>query len=184
MSTILLPFAAALITAGMTGAVVLAWAWALKYPEPLLPAAIVASMAAVLTWLAGYDRARRVSELERGVIADPPPQPPEIKPARTIRVELRGDDGQSMDYADLPASFHQLQALAKGLQTGTPFALSTWAGTGKPFSRAEFETLRAAMIARGLAAWRNERSTAQGANLTRAGEAVIKYLATTPPTQG
>jgi hypothetical protein len=180
VSTILLPFLAALITGAMTGAVVLTWAWALHYPTPLQPAAIVAALATVITWLAGYDRARRVSEMERGIIADPPP-PAEINPARTIRVELRGDDGGKMDYVDLPASYNQLQALAKGLQSGTPFAVSSWAGSGKPFSRSEFETLRAAMIARGLATWRNERSTAQGANLTHAGEAVFRYIGTTPP---
>ena len=180
MGTILLPLAAALITGAMTGAVVLTWGWALNFAHPLQPAAIVAALATVITWLAGYDRARRVSEIERGIIADPP-LPAEINPARTIRVELRGDDGRKMDYVDLPASFDQLHTLAMGLQSGTPFAVSSWSGTGRPFSRSEFETLRAEMIARGLASWRNPHAPAQGAELSAAGRAVIKYLATTPP---
>jgi len=61
------------------------------------------------------------------------------------------------------------------------FSHASMAGPGKPLSRSEFESLRDAMIARGLAYWVNEHSTNQGCRLTHAGQAVMRGLASYEP---
>lgn len=180
MDAVLIPLAAALITGSLAGAVVLAVAWAAGTPNPWQPAAILASLAALIFWLVGHSRARKAGELERGLVVDPPLET--TTKGATIRVEMRSDNGRAMDYADLPATLDQLRALADGLQNGAPLTVGSWTGHRRPFSRSEFENLRAELVRRNLAAWRNPAAPAQGCELTPQGRAVFKYLSTPTPT--
>ena len=144
-------------------------------------AAGVGSLALLAAWLS-Y-RGDWNSRLERllgldlnrdGVIGAPEPEPA----AQPVRIELIGDEGRKGDFIDLPASPEKLKALASGIiNHQRQFALSFWVGSGQLFSRGEFEGLRAAMLARGLAKWKREGAVNQGVELTPQGRAVLRYLA-------
>ncbi len=106
----------------------------------------------------------------------------------TVRVEFVTPNGNytECNYLDLPATGAQLYALAKGLAAGESFSVGHWVGTGRPFTRAEFETLRVAMerTTPKLAEWINPNAKGQGMKLTKAGGAVMRKLAQgTPPLE-
>lgn len=113
-----------------------------------------------------------------------PEQPPALP--EKVRVEVIQDEGRRGDFIDLPASAEKLKALANGIvNQNRQFALSLWVGNHGIFSRSEFENLRAVMLERGLARWKNDKSQNQGVELTRQGLAVMRYLASEnyhPPT--
>jgi len=104
-----------------------------------------------------------------------------------IRVEVSRDEGRAVDFIDLPVKPEKLPQLARGLLAGRSFNQTAWTGSAGIFSRSEFDALRDTMIQRGLLAWRNPESKAQGCDLTAAGRAVMRRLAnlspTLPPTQ-
>lgn len=176
------------LQAGITGGVcglaalaVCAWfelpAWGI--------AGTVAAVATAGAWLSYRNRWQWM--LERitgadlnmdGFIGQPLPQQPTLPPPN-IRVELASNNGNSVDYIDLPFA-DRLPQLAAGLQQGRTFALSTWTGNGALFSRAEFEELRGELFKRGLAEWKNPEAPAQGIKLTAAGRAVFRHLSPTP----
>lgn len=178
MREILFPFVSAFITGGLGGLVVGVWAWAVGAPDALKVGGVFGAVVAFIAWLVLRAKVEYVENSLRGYREDPAP---EVIHAETVRVELRQDEGRRMDYIDLPATRAQLHQLARGLQEGIPFTVSAWTGSRKPFSRGEFEALRAEFIRRGLAEWRNQRSPAQGAELTPTGRAVVRYLATPTP---
>lgn len=105
---------------------------------------------------------------------------------QTVRVEVTEAGGRHLRLIDLPGSTDQLTALAAGLLNGATLAESTWTGTGKTFTRAEFAGLRAELIRRGLAAWNSPGTPARGVGLTVAGRAVMRQFASMaggqPPT--
>lgn len=83
----------------------------------------------------------------------------------------------------LPATGPQLDALAQGLLVdGVPFIERKWIGRGKPFSDVGFEKLRAEMVRRGLAYWKNAKDNRQGAGLTVCGKRVLKKRLPSPTT--
>jgi hypothetical protein len=141
-----------------------------------------------VTWLIYRSRWMRIIEgllfpqsgddLVVSMPANHQPEPP-------IRIELlrNNPDGYlEGQYIDLPADRDQLIALASGIEDGLPLTVHAWTGDGAPFSRAEFEQLRAELIRRGLAHWNNPRTPQRGFALTIAGVKVLKRIASvTPP---
>ena len=120
-----------------------------------------------------------------------PYQEPEPLPLREVErepervsIELLENNATSGQYLSLPARYEQLIALGRGVLSGQGLAIGSWVGTGRPFTRSEFETLRDEMLLRGLLAWHNERARGQGVKLTPQGRAVLKYLASVPPPHG
>ena len=105
------------------------------------------------------------------------PAPPE-----TVRIEMIENGGQDVQFIDLPSA-DKLPALASGLLQGRQFSQAVWTGGGQLFSRGEFEALRAELLRRGLAAYRNPQAPAQGLVLTAAGRAIFKRLANKPLPQ-
>ena len=180
---LLIPFLQALVTGLLFGLAGAAFGWLVKYESPGVLGVTVGTVAALLAWLAFRDRAARLVEHDKGFIRESIPEPPlPAEPKRQIiRIEMNQQEGRQVDYIDLAASRKQLYQLAAGLLAGQQFSVSNWTGSGKPFTRSEFETLRAELITRGLARWRNERAPMQGAELTRSGAAMVRYLASTPP---
>jgi len=124
-------------------------------------------------WQAVIERALGVDFNGDGIIGEPEPALPEPQP---LRVELYQDNGARGEFIDLPYS-DRLPALASGLLAGRQFAQTAWTGGGQLFSRAEFEELRAAMLKRGLARWKNPQAPAQGIEITPAGRAVLRRVA-------
>jgi hypothetical protein len=112
-----------------------------------------------------------------------PEAEPEAPRPVNVRVELVQDDGHRGDYIDLPASPEQLQVLGSGLVQGQPFSVAAWTGRNRPFTRNEFETLRVELFTRGLVRWSSPHAKAQGVELTPAGRAIFRRLATPPPDE-
>jgi len=165
-------FCAAVI-AGLAGAVW--WKWGLG----------TASLITLISWVTF--RADWSARLEKMLGIDlnldgqigPAPAPA----AEHIRIDLVQDgDYPSGQFIDLPAPAEKIRALASGLATGREFSQTVWIGSGGIFSRSEFDRLRDELIRRGLAVWKNPDHHAQGAVLTSAGKAVMRKLASHPPT--
>lgn len=145
-------------------------------------ALVVFLSAFILAWLAyrgywtGLIETVLTADLNQdGFIGPPAPYiPPEPK---KLRIEIMKDGGSVGDFIDLP-SRDKLPALADGLiNNNLHFAVSSWVGRGQLFSRGEFEALRAELVKRGLAEWKNEAVPNQGVELTRTGRIVFKHLA-------
>lgn len=147
-------------------------------------ATAVASLAAWLSyrgrWAWVLERLLGVDLDRDGFIGKPDPEP---EPAHSLRIDLTQieDGGRTREFIDLPSP-EKLPLLASGLLNGRQFSLTTWTGKGQLFSRAEFETLRAELLRRGLAMWNNPDAPAQGITLTGPGRAIFRRLAGLPPT--
>lgn len=102
---------------------------------------------------------------------------PEPEPAQVVRVEVSEDDGRHVGIAELPFTHGQLRTLAAGLLSGSTFSEASWSGTGHPFTRSEFRTIRDVFLARGWARWNREGAPGQGVKLSPAGLAVIRHFA-------
>lgn len=81
------------------------------------------------------------------------------------------------DFLELPATHQQLRVLASGVVSGSSLAENAWCGANKPFSKAQFQELRQALLERGWLQWRNQNAPAQGLELTHVGRRVFSYLA-------
>lgn len=103
--------------------------------------------------------------------------------AETVRIAVHGDhsDFNRGAFLDIPLSKDNLTAVGKIISAGGDFSMATLAGRGKPLSRAQFETLRTALISRDLCEWVNPAAHAQGCRLTRAGAAVLRHFDPNPP---
>jgi hypothetical protein len=102
-----------------------------------------------------------------------------------VSVRVISDNGRKGDCLSLPVRFEQLTALARGLVNGQGLAVSRWVGSGKPFSRDEYDSLITELIKRGAAYWVNPDAHQQGVQLTRAGQAMMRTFAsdTTTPLE-
>jgi hypothetical protein len=105
-----------------------------------------------------------------------PPGPPDTC---RIEVDLRSFNGHLRKaWLDIPVPAESFATFARATLNGQPVAVSRWTGTGKPFSRSEFETMRDWLIELSLAEWLDTRHREQGWRFTRAGRHVLdKWLA-------
>lgn len=173
----ILPLAQAGVSGFLAALIVGMGAALAGHAAPFSLAALAGGLAAGAVWLSGLSAWRRLAyaieeftgDDDGGATGEP------FAPA-VVRVELTEEKGR-MKFIDLPASVEQLGALAGGLLSGATFAESTWTGTGQPFTRAEFASLRAELIKRGLAAWASPGTPARGVGLTAAGRAVMRQFA-------
>ena len=85
---------------------------------------------------------------------------------QSIGVELSTNEGQSMQFIDLPAEPDQLITLGTGIVEGLSFTETQWTGAGAPFSRGQFVRLRSEMIRHELAI-KGVRVTGKGMALCR-----------------
>jgi hypothetical protein len=170
-----LPGLQALITALAVGALGLSIALLLQYPKPWRVAFLCFALALLLSWLAYTGRwSAAAYYIEPGqVIETLPEQEP-------VTVLLASNDLHEGQYLDLPINREQLYRLASGLAEGMTLSESAWTGSGKPFTRGEFSTLRAEFIRRGLATWNNPTCPARGVSLTRPGQAMVRHLCDLP----
>jgi hypothetical protein len=115
------------------------------------------------------------------VIIPKPERLPALEPKETtVRLELASDNGRRLQFADLPVGYDTLVIFAQGVINGQSLTEAAWCGNGGIFTRAEFVSLRDALIARKLAAWNNPGCPARGWVLTRSGMAAFQYLAGAP----
>lgn len=104
---------------------------------------------------------------------------------QTTRIEIDVTDGQQRQLINLDTDIPLEKQIkfAKGVQRGKPLTEREWTGAGRLFTDAEFEELRDALMARGLAKWKNSRHRKQGWILTGRGEKVMQRLASAGGTQ-
>lgn len=103
------------------------------------------------------------------------PQPPML-PAPHIRVDLMHPDGAGADWLKLPYP-EKLPTFAETVLQGRTYSQAALVGSGRLFSRSEYDQLIDALIAAGLMRWKNPEHHNQGAVTTSAGRAVFKRLA-------
>lgn len=96
-----------------------------------------------------------------------------------VHVEVSDLEQRQWRFMELPGTPEALQELARGVLAGKTLAESEWTGTGRPYTRNEFRDLRAQLIDRGIAEWRNPQHPAQGVELTKPGRAVFAEIART-----
>jgi len=116
-----------------------------------------------------------------GVIGDGKGMPGES--VRTIKINLHeiSEGGYvSVTTARFPVDEESMAILAAGLLNGIPFAERYWIGAGKIFSQAQFRDIRSEMLKRGILELANPKSPQQGYQLTRAGRACMRDLASHP----
>jgi hypothetical protein len=109
---------------------------------------------------------------------------PRIYPTTTkVEIVARDPSGayRAGVWADLPVDPAAMAEVARRINAGVSFSHAGLAGPYKPLSRSQYEALRDAMIARGLAYWINPASHSQGVCLSRAGDAVMRHFATPHP---
>lgn len=99
---------------------------------------------------------------------------PEVFTPSTVRVEVYKE--RSGMFIDLPCEPEQLAALAGGVVSGTSLAESSWCGSGRPFSKSQFHSVRNELVRRGLVAWRNVHAPSQGLEPTRVGRHVFERV--------
>lgn len=108
-------------------------------------------------------------DLNRNGVIDQPEQ------KQTVRLEVKTDNGWK--FAELEGvDLVDLQDLARGVLAGQTFSESSWTGSGRPFSRAQFRRIRDTFVARNWLEWKNADAPAQGLQLTPQGKAVCRYL--------
>lgn len=139
---------------------------------------VVATLITWLTYRAGWqDRLEKMLGLDLNldgrIGAVRTPAPPQL-PAPTIRVELQHQNGQ--DWLDLPFP-DKLPQFAASVIEGRTYSQTAIVGSGKLFSRGEYDILVSALISAGLAYWKNPEHHNQGWNLSSAGRAVFKRIA-------
>jgi hypothetical protein len=178
------PALQALVTGLFSGLAACALGLLYKWDQASLTALAIGAVAALLTWTLAARHWQRVLELREGIDLQPDSLPG-AEPESITRVTVVNQEGTSGDYLDLPCNKDQLITLAAGLLRGESFSLGAWTGRGRPFSRAEFERLRAELLARGALEWRNQAAPAQGLALSAPGKALMRYyasMADDPPT--
>ena len=182
-SGVVLPFTQALITGGLcgmaVGSVVSLFAPTLAAGSAGMAAGSVAAAAAWMSYR--NDWAYEVMYLA-GAVDAPQAEGNNVNTntnanTNVVSVHVTQEDSGGYvkgDFIELPAKPEQLAALAAGLAAGRSLAENLWTGRGKPFSKAEYATLRAELIQRGLAQWRDPETPAQGWELLAAGRSVIR----------
>ncbi len=98
-------------------------------------------------------------------------------PAYGVRTELKKDDGWQFD--SLPGQPEALHKFATDVSGGETFAERTAFIAG--LSRREWAALRDKFVANNWAYWRNPQQPQVGVELLRAGRAVLRSIAATPP---
>jgi hypothetical protein len=177
---VVIPLAQSVITGVFIGLASGAGAAVLHFEQPVTIGAALGCCVMAGSWLSYRGRWAHMLEAlagvdldKDGVIGEPPPPQP-----TGTTIEIISEDRRAGDYVFLPGiEPERLQQLGAGLMAGQSFNQAAWTGSGRPFSRREFEALRGEFLRRGLCTWRNPAAPAQGCELTPPGEAVARYFA-------
>lgn len=105
-----------------------------------------------------------------------PPAPRDVAP-QVVSVEIAEPERGRLSFLDVPMEPTELIDFARGLCAGRPLSESEWSGGGRLLSRAQFRSLRAALMDRGFAVWRDADAPQLGVQLTPSGRALVRELA-------
>jgi len=191
--SIFIPFSQALLTGVMAGILAFAFAMTLGKPKPFLWLLWGFLLSTALLWLILLKRwmkltdwlptVERITNLDlnrdghvgnKALIIDPVPEPKQL----TITVRDVHDQGHlSVMRYDLPVDETQLRKFASGIEQGVSLAEANWIGPSNPFTRDEYRAFRGELIRRRWVELSNQKSTNQGFQMTRAGQAVMREIA-------
>lgn len=166
----------------MVLAVARGWTWWLPFAASGALGGLSFAIAAVLLTM-DHRRLLWAAEALTGVDIDSDDVVGKPEPQDVLRVELMDrNEGnhRRLTYIDLPGDRDQLATLARGLLNGKGTGQAQWTGTAGPFTRSEYEAIRATMIQRGLATWINPKHHNQGWELNAAGRAIMQRIADRP----
>lgn len=103
----------------------------------------------------------------------------EVGPPPTIQVEVKSEDGNRWQFADLPGSPEALREFAKRVLMGQGFTDETGAMAG--LTQREVRDLRAAFVEKGWAGWNHPTRRQQGIELRHVGKSVLRAIAASSP---
>lgn len=175
----MVPVWAVLVLSVGSGAVVFVGAGALCWAlgESARWALGAAGVAVLAVWLARLAKVEALFWTRESVRSAALPSPAELPAPPVVSVEVSDPERGWMGFLEVPCSPEELAEFGRGLLSGRPLSESEWSGRGRPFSRAQFRALRAAMLDRGFACWRDPAFPGQGVALTPAGRALVRELA-------
>lgn len=165
----LLPLFQSIITGILVGLIVAGLALWAKLPSAGWIALIVGAAGAFWWW------ARSIHLWRLSIYGDVEPVYSAPAEASTVRVEFH--DERQILFAELPATPAQLRDLSTGLLAGVAFSEAAWIGSGRPFTRSQFQGIRSEFIARGWLRQRNPDYPNQGCEVSPSGKAVLRQLA-------
>ena len=172
------PLFQALATGALVGAPVgAAAAWATGGPWWLAPAGMAAVSAAAWGWLL-VDHRRLLWTTERVIGADLD-RDGRLGPPQVVRLEVMTMDEagrtRQVQILEIPGiSQEQLREFARAVtQEGRGLAVNYWTGTGKLFTRSQYETVMAELIRAGLV----REAGRFGRELSAAGRGVLRRVA-------
>lgn len=189
------PFAKALITALLIWGLCSAVIYVIfdffaslegRQPPPLMLSIKIGGFIALVALVVAWILFLRVSDgslanVERREIAPPPPAQPApvaLDPVElALRpVKLRIDRDNGADFIKLPFDTPTLRRVALSLKAGKPFTVNGMTGAGAPLSRAEYNSLRDAMLDHGFIAWKDAANRNQGVEFTAEGDALLDEI--------
>jgi len=98
----------------------------------------------------------------------------EIGPTQVVQVEVKSEDGNRWQFADLPGKPEALQEFAKRILMGQGFTDETGKLAG--LTQAEVRDLREAFVEKGWAGWKHASRKQQGIELWQVGKSVLRAI--------
>lgn len=96
----------------------------------------------------------------------------------TIKVEVKSEDGNRWQFADLPGKPEALQDFAKRVLMGQGFTDETGAMAG--LTQKEVKDLREAFVEKGWAGWKHSTRKQQGIDLRQVGKSILRAIKESP----
>lgn len=131
----------------------------------------------LVVWGAWMYRIPSLMVARESVVMEAPASPATRDVAPVVSVEIAEPERGRLSFLDVPMEPSELIDFARGLCAGRPLSESEWSGGGRLLSRAQFRSLRAALMDRGFAVWRDADSPQLGVQLTPSGRALVRELA-------
>lgn len=166
---VVIPGAQAIVSAIAGGMIGYTLALVFDWPEPATIGAAISAVTFGATWAAGLAWWRSTIKPEAEL-------PAVNMPAQTVRVELVQNNGNWIDWLQLPLPRELAIAAAVDLIERN-YETSNLGGAGRPLSRSEAELLRDWAIKHELGSWRRSTSHTAGWDLSASGRALVRKLA-------
>jgi len=98
------------------------------------------------------------------------------EPAQVVRLEVKQEKAGSHSsfFHDMPTEPAVFTTWAQAAVNGQSLAVGHWTGSGRPFSRSDYEALLDFLQGAGVVAWQNPDAPAQGRRVTKPGKAALK----------
>lgn len=175
-----LPLLWAVVSGTVGGILALSVALALHKPSPWLYAFVTFGAVAAVGWLLGLSW---WAGLVRSILGDDEPaSTPSAYASDVYHVQVEHETDPAflwVDNLEIPGDPDTITRAARMVAAGQPFTLACLGGRGKPMTRAQFESMRDYLAARGFA-YRANNGPNSTTLLNRAGISLIRKIAERP----